>query len=128
MPVIYSFDSAPAHILLHIVAALAAVFIGAIVLIRPKGTALHRLMGRVWVALMLIVAVGSFFIQARDRLSLIHILSGVIIVSMASAIYAVRHSNLYRHKISMRISYASLCIAGLFTLLPYRMLGQLIFG
>jgi uncharacterized membrane protein len=115
------------HILLHIAAALAAVLLGAVVLYRPKGTAVHRMMGRVWVGLMLVVAVGSFFIQARDRLSLIHILSVVIILSMASAVYAARHNNIRGHKISMRISYASLCVAGLFTLLPYRMLGQLVF-
>jgi uncharacterized membrane protein len=115
------------HILLHIAAALAAVFLGAVVLYRPKGKAVHRVMGRVWVGLMLVVAVGSFFIQARDRLSLIDILSVVIILSMASAVYAARHNNIHSHKISMRISYASLCIAGLFTLLPYRMLGQLVF-
>lgn len=127
MPVIYSFEQAPVHILLHIAAALAAVLLGAVVLYRRKGTAVHRVMGRVWVGLMLVVAVGSFFIQARDRLSLIHILSVVIIVSMVSAVYAVRHNNIRRHKISMRISYASLCVAGLFTLLPYRMLGQLVF-
>lgn len=127
MPLIYSIDQAPLHILLHMIAALVAVIAGGIVLFRPKGTAAHRILGRVWVGLIIYVAVGSFFIQARGRLSLIHVLSVVIIVSIVAAIYAIRRGNFRRHQISMCISYASLCIAGLFTLLPYRMLGQLIF-
>lgn len=127
MPVIYSIDQAPLHILLHMTAALAAVLMGGVVLFRPKGTVMHRLLGRCWAGLMLYVAVGSFFIQARGRLSLIHILSVVIIVSIVSAVYFIRRGNVRSHKISMITSYVSLCIAGLFTLLPYRMLGQLVF-
>ena len=127
MPVIYSIELAPLHILLHMVAAVVAVLIGGVVLFRKKGTTTHRIMGRIWAGLMLYVAFGSFFIQARGRFSLIHILSVVIILSMFSAIYAIRNNNVRRHKISMTTSYVSLCIAGLFTLLPYRMLGQLVF-
>ena len=127
MPVIYSIDQAPVHILLHMIAALVAVLVGGVVLFRKKGTNAHRIMGRLWVGLMLYVAIGSFFIQARGRLSLIHILSVVIIISMLLAVYAILRGHVRQHKISMSISYASLCIAGLFTLLPYRMLGQLVF-
>ena len=127
MPVIYAIDQAPVHILLHMIAAIAAVLISGVVMFREKGTVRHRIMGRVWAVLMLYVAVGSFFIQARGRFSVIHILSVVIIVSIASAVYSIRKGNVRRHKISMSTSYASLCIAGLFTLLPYRMLGQLVF-
>jgi uncharacterized membrane protein len=128
MPVIYTIDQAPLHILLHMAAAIVAVLTGAYVLFRRKGTITHRVVGRVWVGLMLFAAVSSFFIQTHGRFSVIHILSVVVILSMISAIYAIRHGNIKRHKMSMSISYASLCIAGLFTLLPYRMLGQLAFG
>jgi uncharacterized membrane protein len=113
--------------LLHLVAALAAVVSGGVVLFRQKGTYAHRVMGRVWTGLMFVVAFGSFFIQARGQFSFIHILSVITIVTLVAAIYAIRHNNVRRHKINMRIAYASLCIAGLFTLLPYRMLGQLVF-
>jgi uncharacterized membrane protein len=128
MPVIYSIDQAPAHILLHMVAAMAAVIIGAAVLFRQKGTHAHRILGRMWIGLMFVVAFGSFFIQVRGRFSLIHLLSVLIIVNLASAIYAIRNNNPRRHKNNMRIAYASLCIAGMFTLLPYRMLGRLVLG
>ncbi len=127
-PVIHTIDQAPFAILLHLAADLVAVLIGGIVLFRRKGTHTHRMLGRVWVALMLLVAFGSFFIQARGHFSWIHIMSVAIIVSLLSAIYAIRHNNVRRHKINMLIAYTSLCIAGLFTLLPYRMLGKLVFG
>jgi uncharacterized membrane protein len=127
-PVIYSIDQAPFHILLHLAAALAALAVGAVVLWRRKGTASHRLLGRVWAGLMLVVAVGSFFIQAHGRFSLLHVLSVVVIVCMIYAVYAIRHNNLRAHQRSMRFSYMGLCIAGVFTLLPYRMLGRLVFG
>lgn len=128
MPLIYSIDQAPPHILLHLVAALAAIALGGVVLLRQKGTFAHRMMGRVWVGLMFVIAFGSFFIRARGHFSFIHVLSVVTIVTLLAAIYAIRHNNVRAHKINMRISYASLCGAGLFTLLPYRMLGRLVFG
>lgn len=128
MPVIYTIDQAPLSILFHLAFALISVLVGGVVLFRQKGTQVHRLLGRVWVGLMLIVAFGSFLIQARGHFSFIHILSVAIIVSLLSAIHAIRNGNIRRHKINKSIAYASLCIAGLFTLLPYRMLGKLVFG
>lgn len=128
MPVIYTLDQAPPHILLHLAGALAALVIGGVVLFRQKGTYAYRIMGRIWVLLMFVVAIGSFFIQARGHLSWIHVLSAVVIVNLSVAIHAIRHNNLRRHQRNMRIAYASLCIAGVFTLLPYRMLGKLVFG
>ncbi len=128
MPLIYSIDQAPLYILLHLAAAITAVPLGALVLFRRKGTVQHRWLGRIWAFLMLYVAIGSFWIQARDRLSFIHILSAVIIVNLCYAIWAIRHKNVKGHRISMLCSYASLCGAGAFTILPYRMLGQLVFG
>ena len=50
-------------IIIHLVAALLALFLGAIVLSRRKGTTSHRLLGWVWVVLMVIICLSSFFIQ-----------------------------------------------------------------
>ena len=40
--------------------ALAALGLGIIQMIRPKGTVLHRWLGRIWVAMMAFVALSSF--------------------------------------------------------------------
>ena len=55
--------SAPPAIQIHAFAAMAAFLIGAFVLWRRKGTALHRALGRIWVGLMLVVATSALFIN-----------------------------------------------------------------
>ena len=128
MPEIYSIDEAPVFIIIHLSAAMIAVILGAGILFRKKGTVPHRWLGRTWAGLMYFVAIGSFWIQARDRLSLIHILSVIVIVNLSFAIWFIREKKVLRHKVCMICAYAALCITGAFTLLPYRMLGQYFFG
>ena len=54
---------APLAIQLHAFAAMAAFALGAVQLAGIKGTAWHRGRGFVWVGLMLIVAISSFWIH-----------------------------------------------------------------
>lgn len=49
---------------IHAYAAIAALLLGAAVLFRRKGDRLHKLGGRIWVLLMVVVAISSFFIHA----------------------------------------------------------------
>ena len=49
-------------VVIHLAVALSALLIGGIVLRLREGTARHKLIGRVWEALMLVVAVGSFWL------------------------------------------------------------------
>lgn len=128
MPVIHAIDQAPASILLHLAAALTALLLGGVVLFGHKGTYVHRMLGRLWVGLMLVVAIGSFWIQGRGHFGWIHLLSVVVIVNLAVAVYSIRIKNVRRHRLNMRMAYLGLCVAGVFTLLPYRMLGKLVWG
>ena len=128
MSEIFTLDQTPLVIRLHLVAALLALPLGAVVLFRRKGNLIHRWLGRFWVWLMLTVAIGSFWIQGRGHLSAIHVLSVVTIVNLGYAFWAIRRGKVHGHRISMICSYTALCIAGVFTLLPYRMLGKLVFG
>ena len=59
---------------IHIAAALASLVVGAVMLVRRKGTPAHRFTGRLWVALMLVLALGSFAIRSNGSLSWIHLL------------------------------------------------------
>lgn len=127
-PVIHAFADAPWYVHAHLAVALVALLIGASLLLRRKGTASHKALGWVWVVLMLGAAITSFFIQARGRFSLIHVLSVVILVTVPLGIMHIRRGNVRRHKYTMASAFAGLAIAGAFTLLPYRMLGQLLFG
>ncbi len=125
--VIHSLADAPTYIWLHLAVAVTALLIGLVLLLCGKGTRSHKLLGRLWAILMLTAAISSFFIQGRGRLSLIHVLSVVVLIAIPYGVYSIRTQRLRAHRRTMLITYASLWIAGLFTLLPYRMLGQLIF-
>jgi uncharacterized membrane protein len=111
-------------ILVHLATAIPAALLGAVILSRRKGTTVHKMLGRVWVVLMLVTAVGSFGIQTSGRLSWIHILSVVTIVSIVAALISIRRGNREAHRRSMQGAYGGLMIAFAFTLLPGRLMGQ----
>jgi uncharacterized membrane protein len=73
-------------------------------------------------------ALVSFAIQARGRFSALHVLSVVVLVTVPLGIVHIRRGRVHSHRITMISTFAGLAIAGAFTLLPYRMLGQLVFG
>lgn len=113
---------------IHLAATILALALGIFMLIRRKGTVSHRLLGWIWVALMLTAAVSSFWItDLRDgRFSPIHLLSIVVLISVPAAIFAIRSGRVNTHRRSMQLLFFSgLVLPGLFTLLPMRLLGRL---
>ena len=124
--------AAPATIQAHAYAALAAFGIGAIQLAAPKGTPVHRALGYVWVTIMLVVAVSSFFINTIRLIgpfSPIHLLSILTLVTLPLAVLRARRGDVAGHRKLMRILFfAALLIAGLFTLLPGRIMSAVVFG
>ena len=117
---------------LHAIAAMVAVILGGIQLYMKKGGAIHKLLGRLWVGLMLIVSVSSFFIheiKLWGAYSPIHLLSLWTIFSLGLAIYFVRVGNIKRHKQVMIALYGfALILTGFFTLMPGRVMHQIVFG
>ena len=111
-------------VVFHLVTATPAMLLGAFVLWRKKGTVLHKFLGRLWVALMLMTAVGSFGIKSSGQFSWIHILSVVTIVSVIAGLIAIRGHRREMHRRCMRGAYSGLMIAFVFTLAPTRLVGQ----
>ena len=112
----------------HAAVAAAAVVVGAIVLWRRKGTAVHRWLGRVWITLMGLTALTSFGIF-RESYSWIHGLSVFTLVMLAVGVWAARTGRRTLHRQVMAGTYAwGLIITGLFTLLPSRLLGHALWG
>lgn len=111
-------------VLLHIFTAVPSMILGGVVLARPKGTFAHKLMGRLWIALMLVTAVGSFGIKTDGQFSWIHILSVVTIVSIVAGVVAIRSGRRETHLRCMRGAYIGLMIAFAFTMAPGRLVGQ----
>jgi uncharacterized membrane protein len=117
-------------ILLHVVAAVLAIGVGAFVFLRRKGTQPHRWMGRVWALLMLVVAISTYWITGIDgKYSWIHGLSVFVTVAVPLGVYYAVTGRMQRHRQLMSGLYiGALGIAGLFTLLPNRMLGKMLWG
>lgn len=116
-------------ILLHTVAALAALVLGAGMFLARKGTFSHRIAGRGWVALMLLVSFSGFFIQTRGHFTWIHILSVLVPLLLAVGVVFAVKGNVRGHRRMMVAVYVgALVVAGAFTLLPHRLLGQIVWS
>ncbi|HEY0844199.1 MAG TPA: DUF2306 domain-containing protein [Noviherbaspirillum sp.] len=115
-------------IIVHIATATGALVFGGATLAMRKGTPTHRVFGRLWVALMVATALVSFGIQSRGHFSWIHLLSVGTLVGLAASIFAVIRGNISAHRRGMAGTYIGLAIAGAFTLLPGRRLGDLLWN
>jgi uncharacterized membrane protein len=123
--------AAPLAIQLHAIAALSLIPLTLVQLGRRKSGAWHRRVGWAWVILMAITAVSSFWIHGIrlfGPFSLIHILSVITLLTLVHAIHARRTGNMRGHRLGMLGVTAGWAGAGLFTLLPYRIMGQVVFG
>jgi uncharacterized membrane protein len=108
----------------HLTAALLALVLGGVMLALPKGTRRHKLLGRLWVGLMVFVAVSSFWIG----FSWIHLLSVWTLISLACALWFIRRGNVRAHRGFMIGTYLGLVGAGLGALAPGRMLYLFLFA
>ncbi|MBR0721043.1 DUF2306 domain-containing protein [Bradyrhizobium manausense] len=124
-------DAAPA-IPLHAFAAMAAFVLGIVQFAAPKGTLPHRTLGWIWVALMAVVALSSFWIhQIRlvGPFSPIHLLSIFTLVMLPLAVWRARTHRVVAHRWTMIFLFTgALVVAGLFTLVPGRIMYRVIFG
>lgn len=112
---------------IHLAATILALALGIAMLVRRKGTGSHRLLGWIWVGLMLTAAVSSFWITGTDgAYSAVHILSVVILITVPLAVLAIRRGKTGTHRRAMIAIFSTgLILPGLFTLLPHRLLGRL---
>jgi uncharacterized membrane protein len=120
----------PFAVQFHLVAALLALVLGAVQLIRRKGTPSHRAIGYVWVVLMLAVALSSFWITGiadPGQFSVIHALSVFTLAMLALSIWAIRRGNVRTHRFSMIGVYAGGLIgAGAGAFAPGRLMSQIL--
>jgi uncharacterized membrane protein len=123
--------AAPA-IPVHAFAAMAAFVLGVVQFAAPKGTLPHRTLGWIWVGLMLSVAVSSFWIH-QIRLvgpwSPIHLLSIFTLITVPLGVWRAHRHQVADHRLIMTLVFSgALLIAGLFTLLPGRIMHAVVFG
>jgi uncharacterized membrane protein len=117
---------------LHAFAAMAAFVLGVVQLAAPKGTLPHRTIGWIWVGLMLTVAMSSFWIH-QSRLwglwSPIHLLSIFTLMIVPLGVWRAHRHDVRNHSRIMIFTFScALVIAGLFTLVPGRIMHTVLFG
>lgn len=122
---------APAVIQLHVAAALLSVVLGPVAILRRSRDVVHRVAGRAWVLCMAVTAVSSFWISEDPMVgpfSVIHILSGITLFGLVSAIRAIVAGDVAKHGATMRALYAqALMLAGAFTFFPGRRMSDAFF-
>lgn len=116
----------------HALAAFAAIFVRGAQLVMRKGGNIHRVMGYIWVTLMVGVALSSFFIHELRMLgpfSVIHVISIWTLLSVYLAVRAARERRINVHRRWMQNLYVlALLLTGAFTLLPGRTMYLVLFG
>ena len=124
-------------IAVHATAAILAIATGPVALWARKGRLqrpkLHRAFGYAWVTLMLITAISAIFIKAGagpswNGFGIIHLLIPAVLFALFGAFRFLFKGNINGHRKSMQnLDIGACLVAGAFTLLPGRTLGNLVF-
>ena len=125
-------------IAIHMTAAIAALITGPVALWARKSASqrprLHRAFGYAWVTLMIVTAVSALFIRDFRLPNLsgytpIHLLIPYVLIGLVASFWYLGRKNITAHRRTMQRMYVGACIgAGVFALLPTRLLGQLVWG
>lgn len=114
---------------IHTAAALVALALSVPQLLMRKGGRRHRILGYLWVAAMLLTAGISFLITTKGTFSWIHLLSVLTLVMVPWGVVKARQGRVREHSIRMAALVAlALVVTGLFTLMPGRIMHDVVFG
>lgn len=118
-------------VMIHLAAVLPAIPLGLYVLATRKGGARHRLLGRVWMALMLVTALSALFIRHMNQghFSPIHLFVPATLYVMWKAIASARAGRIGDHRRHLvGLFLGALLVPGLFSFLPERLMGVWLLG
>lgn len=120
---------------LHLATVVPAFAIGAFQLLRRKGTPSHKLLGKIYMLLMLATGFITLAMPAEvgprflGHFGFIHIFSLSAILGVPFAYFAARRGYLRAHRMSMLSLYlGGVMVAGTFAFSPGRMLHTWLFG
>ena len=114
---------------LHLWSSLLAAALILLVLALPKGTARHRLGGRVAVGAWAVAAASSFGLPEWGRLTPIHALTLLTLVMLPLGIRYARQGRIAAHRTTMLATAGGLLTAGFFAaVIPGRYLYGVLFA
>jgi uncharacterized membrane protein len=120
---------------LHLGTVVPAFVIGTFQLFRHKGTPSHKLLGKIYMLLMLATGLITLAMPAEvgprflGHFGFIHAFSFLTLYNVPAAYFAIRRGNVRVHRANMIGLYAGgILIAGAFAFSPGRMLHEWLFG
>jgi uncharacterized membrane protein len=121
----------PTIVWFHLATIGLALGLTPIILLRRRGDWWHRRIGYVWMAAVMVTAISTVWIRETNpgKLSVIHLLSLFTLVQLPRVIMAARRHDVTAHRRGIQLTVAgALLIAGFFTFMPGRILGNWLLG
>ncbi len=123
---------APLAIKIHLATVIPAFVIGTwLIFFSTKGAPWHRALGALYLALMTVTAIATFFIRSiiPGSLSPVHLFIPLTLFGVFGALWNIKRGNVRGHRNAMLgLYFGGILIAGGFTLLPGRLLHHVFFG
>ncbi len=116
---------------LHLMSVLPAIPLGIHVLLTRKGGGRHRVLGRIWMALMASTAITALFIRQINHggFSWIHLFVPLTLVMAWKAIASARAGRIAQHRRRLAGMFlGAMVIPGLFAFAPGRVMAIWAFG
>lgn len=116
---------------IHLVSVIPAIPLGAYILLARKGDARHRLLGKIFMALMLATAISAIFIRNINggSFSWIHLFVLLTLWSVPRAVLAARRGDITTHRNEVVGLYlGAALLAGFASFAPHRTMWWMAFG
>ena len=122
-------------VFLHLSIIFPCIFLGAYLLLFPKATRLHRLLGKIYLSLMGMTGIITLFMPSQGEFKLLnhfgplHVLSVITLYTVPTAYRAAKNKNIAAHKSAMiQLYIGGIIIAGSWAILGEgRLLNELFF-
>ena len=121
----------PMAVLFHLAAVVPCVPLGAWLLLKRKGTARHKLLGKVWLVLMVAAALSAVFIRQLNNgsFSPIHVFVPLTLWGAWNAIRNARAGDIAKHRHGLiRLYLGALTIPGILSFIPGRLMWTWLVG
>lgn len=117
-------------VIIHVATVLPAIPLGGYILLTRKGTPRHRLLGKIWLLLMLVTATSAIFIQSSGGYSFIHIFIPVTFHAAWKTIATAKRGDIAAHKRHLVFTYlTALMIPGIAAfMIPGRLMNVMLLG
>lgn len=110
----------------HLATVVISLAVTLVIALIKTGTPTHKFFGRIWVLMMAITSISSFWINEIDMFrgfSMIHLLSIFVLINLFLGVRAARAGRIAAHRRHMRgTAIYGIGIAGAFTFLPDRLM------